>query len=260
MNLAERFKKEKIVINCETEWEAEKFIDWCYENGMQFMCGGKRTHFKGHKEKICYEYYCDVNKNRYLVYSNIDLYELDDSYTVIKYKDFFKGDNNMIKVKDIAEKYGEYEIDESKLKELLVKPKPKTVWDLQKGDTYYFIVARGEIIPAVWRDYDVDEKIRSTGSCFLTYEEAEFEVERRKVETELLRLGGTRDMMSLGCLHNEKYYIYYDNQSNSIEVNYNYCNQEHNIYFKNRKDCWDAIEKIGIDRIKKYLFHVEDDK
>ena len=33
----------------------------------------------------------------------------------------------MIKLNEIQAKYGEYLVDEDKLKELLVKPKPKTI-------------------------------------------------------------------------------------------------------------------------------------
>lgn len=41
MNLVERFKTERIAINCETEQEANKFIDWCYDNGLEFNYGKK---------------------------------------------------------------------------------------------------------------------------------------------------------------------------------------------------------------------------
>ena len=43
----------------------------------------------------------------------------------------------MIKVEEIAKKYKGYEVDEEKLKEFLTPPKPKTVWDLKKGDIYW---------------------------------------------------------------------------------------------------------------------------
>ncbi len=38
----------------------------------------------------------------------------------------------MIKLNEIIEQYGDYEVDEEKLKEILIKPKPKSVWELSK--------------------------------------------------------------------------------------------------------------------------------
>lgn len=52
MNLVETFKKEKIAINCETEQEAEKFIDWCYNNGMEFIYNGKKTYYYKYSKKL----------------------------------------------------------------------------------------------------------------------------------------------------------------------------------------------------------------
>lgn len=259
MNLAERFKKEKIAINCETEQEAEKFIDWCYDNGMRFPCDGKHTYFKEYNEETCYE--CDIScisNNLRLFYANVDYYKQVE-YRVIKYKDFFKGETNMIKVKDIAEKYSEYEIDENKLKELLVEPKPKSIWDLKVGDQYFYINSDGAITLSLWRNENYHENRRAAGSCFLTYKEAEFEMERRKVETKLLRLGGTRDMNSLG--YGDKHCIVYKhNEKRVIADNWNNYNTSCTIYFKTQKQCENAIKEIGADRIKKYIFHVEEDK
>lgn len=252
----EKFKNEKIAIHCETEEEAKSFVRWCYLNGMIWTRGKPtKTFYDINKNDTCYVF--SFTGNNCLGYSCKQFYK-EEGYEVIKYKDFMKGETNMIKVKDIAEKYGEYEIDENKLKKLLVEPKPKSIWDLKLGDTYYCISEDGFIFESKWNSDGIDNYRRAAGNCFLTHKEAEFEDERKKVETLLLRYGGTRDMMSIGCLYDEKYYIYYNNYCKHIEVSYNCCDQEHNIYFKSRKDCWDAIEKIGIDRIKKYLFHVEE--
>ena len=113
----------------------------------------------------------------------------------------------MIKLKDIAEKYGEYEIDESKLKEILIEPKPKTVWDIKENDYYYFLDSRGCIGTDTWRNYDKDYERAGIANIFLTREDAEFERERLKVETELLKYGGTRDMMSLNDSDFKKSFI-----------------------------------------------------
>ena len=165
----------------------------------------------------------------------------------------------MIKVKDIVEKYSEFEINEEDLKNILVEPKPKTVWDLKPGDKYYVLYLNGDIEVYTWKDTDFHRSTLYLGSGFLTYEEAEFERGRRKVETELIRLGGTRDMMSLGDGNVMKYCIGYDNDTTErIRVaQWSTTSHQGCIYFQTNQDCRAAIDMIGEDVIKKFLFHVE---
>lgn len=166
----------------------------------------------------------------------------------------------MIKLKDAVEKYGEYEIDESRIEEFLVKPKPKTVWDLEKGDIYYFINDRGTITYTTWSNDSVDILRRNIGNIFLTSKEAEFEAERRKVEAEMLKLGGTRDMMSIGDNSTLKCCLYYNHLGDeTIYINCFYAtNNQGIIFFKTENDCKRAIQEIGEDRIKKYIFNVKE--
>lgn len=165
----------------------------------------------------------------------------------------------MIKLKDIAEKYGEYEIDESKLKEILIEPKPKTVWDIKENDYYYFLDSRGCIGTDTWRNYDKDYERAGIANIFLTREDAEFERERLKVETELLKYGGTRDMMSLNDSDFKKSFIRYDHYSDNLSIGINYSlNHQGTIYFKTCEDAENAINYIGKDRIKKYIFNVKE--
>lgn len=130
--------------------------------------------------------------------------------------------------------------------------KPKSVWNLKEGDTYYSIYGNGNVSSEKnWFDDDYENNYREIGNSFLTKEEAENEVERRKIEAEMLRLGGRRKFKFDG----DNYGIYY---CDGINVAY-YCNIVYQglIYFDTTKDSHDAIEKIGEDRIKKYIFGVE---
>lgn len=164
----------------------------------------------------------------------------------------------MIKLKDAVEKYGEYEIDEKKLENILVKPKPKSVWDLKDGDLYYYINDQGDIKSSYWGNMDIDHSRRYLGNCFLTIEEVEFEYERRKVEAELLKLGGTRDMMALGDVNVCKYFMAYDICAEKIYIDHYYStNHLGQIFFKTKEACQSAIQEIGEDRIKKYIFNAE---
>lgn len=166
----------------------------------------------------------------------------------------------MIKLKDIAEKYGEYEIDENKLKEILIEPRPKKIWDLKKGDKYYKFSFDGSITTFEYGNDRHDEALIEIGIGYVTEKEAKFERERLKVEAELLKYGGTRDMMSLGDENTKKWFmkcIHKQGPSLSID-SYWTVNIQGIIYFKSQEAILNAIAKIGEDRIKKYLFYVKE--
>lgn len=56
----------------------------------------------------------------------------------------------MIKVEEIVEKYKGYEVDDEKLKEFLVPPKPKTIWDLKVKDDYWCISDYDGNVRSIW--------------------------------------------------------------------------------------------------------------
>lgn len=158
----------------------------------------------------------------------------------------------MIKVEEIAEKYKGYEVDEEKLKEFLTPPKPKTVWDLKIGDRYWFLDSYGNVRDCVLGNGLIDKGRRAIGNCFLTREEAEFEVERRKVEAILLKYGRREFKVDEG-----NFYIYHDYYHSSIEIGrYNSCQDQGTIYFDTEALYQKAIEEAGEDNIKRYIFGI----
>lgn len=164
----------------------------------------------------------------------------------------------MIKLNEIIEKYQDYEIDEEKLKEILVKPKPKSVWELNKGDRYYNIgyTSYGfRVCHFEWSDIPYDKEFRDIGDIFLTKEEAQFEIERRKIETILLKYGRRN------FKYNKSNYIIgycFDTNRFRFDV-YNFILTQGVIYFDTRELCQKAIEEAGRENIKKYLFGVDED-
>lgn len=155
----------------------------------------------------------------------------------------------MIKVEEIAEKYKGYEVDEEKLKEFLIPPKP----NLKYGDRYWFIDSYGNVCTGIWKNDKVDNGRRTIGNCFLTKEEAEFEVERRKVEAILLKYG-SRDFE----YSENNNYMYYEHGESSIEIgHYRSCQDQGGIYFDTEELCQQAIDEAGEDNIKKYIFGVD---
>lgn len=148
---------------------------------------------------------------------------------------------------------GEYKIEK-------IPQKPKSVWDLKDGDDYYFINMYGSVSKTTFSNdtRNDDEKIIKAGNAFLTREEAEFEVERRKCEAILLKYG-TRDMMSLGNFCTKKFFIIYDNSTDKITVPYcAYMQRQGSIFFETKEMAQKAIEEVGEDRLKKYVFNVKE--
>ena len=138
-----------------------------------------------------------------------------------------------------------------------IPQKPKSVWDLTEEDMYYFINCYGEI-DSTFYDCDEDVDIIKCGNAFLTREEAEHEVERRKCESVLLKYG-TRDLMSLGDKYTKKYYIQYDYDVNKIMIFKHYSiGKQGVINFKTEELAQKAIDEVTEERLKKYVFNVKE--
>ena len=145
---------------------------------------------------------------------------------------------------------GEYRIEK-------IPQKPKTVWDLKEEDMYYYINLYGEI-DSTFYDCEEDVDIIKCGNAFLTREEAEFEVERRKCEAILLKYG-TRNMISLGDKYTKKYYLQYDYDVNKIIILKHYSlGKQGSINFKTEELAQKAIDEVTEERLKKYIFNVKE--
>lgn len=160
----------------------------------------------------------------------------------------------MIKLNEIQAKYGEYLVDEDKLKDLLVKPKPKTVWDLKDGDEYWHISTINNNNYATWNGNAWDLAIRENGNAFLTYDEAKFELEQRKCEAIMLKYG-RRTFNN----HKNNIVIILCNGTNDIDTtSFSYYEIQGSIYFDTEDLAQKAIDEIGEERLKKYVFRVEE--
>lgn len=142
------------------------------------------------------------------------------------------------------------EFAESRL--VLYIEKPKNVWCLKKGDTYYTVDIDGSVIKERWRDEDYEKSYRNSGNVFLTEEEANFDVERRNIEAKMIKLGGRR-VFKKG---ERNWYIRYNFYTDSVDVDYNmYDTYGRGImYFDSDEKAKEIIKEIGEDRLKKYIF------
>lgn len=160
----------------------------------------------------------------------------------------------MIKLSEIESKYGEYLVDEDKLKELLVKPNPKKIWDLKIGENYYYINALGDICKTFLLGNEFDEARIEFCNAFLTEEEAKIESERKKCENIMLKYGRRTFKQEQA-----NFSINYNHRNDCIDIAFWKESQYQGIiYFDSKKLAQIAIDEIGEDKIKKYVFRIEE--
>ncbi|MDK6688304.1 hypothetical protein QP246_02370 [Aerococcus urinae] len=127
----------------------------------------------------------------------------------------------------------------------------------QKRDVYWAIGSDGSVFNYDWRDYSVDRNRLAVGNVFKTKREAEFEVERRKVVKELEDLALPKDFEVYSI--NNIYSIGYDDGYDQLYAEGTTFPVANTPWFSDSWEVTYAIEKVGEDRIKKYLFGVGGD-
>lgn len=133
--------------------------------------------------------------------------------------------------------------------------KPKSVWNLKKGDKYYCLSEYCKISLFIWDDTPFDKNVLESGNAFLTKEEAEFECERRKIEAKMIKLGGIRKAEQ----GKANWYLEYRPASAGIEALWSsYEMRQGAIYFDSEEKAKEVVDEIGKDRIKKYIFGIEE--
>lgn len=160
-----------------------------------------------------------------------------------------------MKLKNLIEQYGEYDVVMYRnitTNEIVIngsKPKPKSAWDLREGDEYFYIYGI-TVYQAYWGNSEHYDQLRIlAGDVFLTKEEAEKEVERKKIETLLLKHGGRRWFKKAPS---ENYYIWL-RQGGGIVIS-DTSPVLGTIYFDSREQAEKAVAEIGEARIKQALF------
>ena len=123
----------------------------------------------------------------------------------------------------------------------------------QVEDDYWYVLGDAEVIFTVWYGDDYDKGRLSIGNAFKTKEQAEFAVEKLKVEAELRKFSRP---FKYG---DENFEIIWNNHENNIELDWSgYVVRQSVIYFESGEIAEKAIESVGEERIKKYIFGMED--
>lgn len=122
-------------------------------------------------------------------------------------------------------------------------------------DEYWYISPSGEAYRDVWDDFTAERMILEIGNVFKTREEAEFEVERRKVIAELKKYAEPKDREWDG--DNKHWSIGYKHSRQDLDYCASYYTSYGEFYFESKEKAEVAVKMIGEDRIKKYYLEVE---
>ena len=125
------------------------------------------------------------------------------------------------------------------------------VWRPTFGEQYWVVNTDGEVYNDFWDDYNGERNTLNIGNVFRTQEEAEYEVERRKVLVELKRFS------SEFTYGDRNFYI---NLLSCGALSYNYRSNARTqgvIYFESEEIAKEAVKKVGEERTKIFLFGIE---
>lgn len=123
----------------------------------------------------------------------------------------------------------------------------------QYGDDYWFLLSGGTIYDNFYTNSHVDNRRLEIGNVFKTKEQADFAVEKLKVEAELRKFSRPFECGAFNCcisLDKDNVCFYLDSSR--------YFQSQGTIYFESRIKAQQAIESVGEERIKKYIFGVEE--
>lgn len=144
------------------------------------------------------------------------------------------------------------EIKEIIAKKAEAEQKPKTIWDLDtvnRVEKYYYITEDGEIGTTHFDSF-YDERARNVGNAFLTKVEAEFELERRKIEAIIRKYSKPFEDGK------PNYVLVYNHSSKTTIVDCYRFMDCSSPCFESKEITQKAINEIGKDRLKKYWFGV----
>lgn len=167
-----------------------------------------------------------------------------------------------MKIKELLINYKDVELtkeQEKQIKEYLgIKESKK--WKPEKGEKYWCVDSGLSVLNPFFANDNLDNTYLFTNNFFKTEEDALFRLEQIKVYNELKNFADeNNEEIDWEDNSIKKWFIMYDYSNLGIIFNY-YLQHIGNIYFSSRGLAQQAIEKVGADRIKKYLFGVWDNE
>ena len=121
------------------------------------------------------------------------------------------------------------------------------------GDVYWYINPLGFTFHDEWSGFISEGHKIEIGNVFKTKEQADFAVEKLKVEAELRKFSRPFEEGE------NNYYIFFETYNKFIAIDsILYRKTQGAFYFESKEKAKQAISTVGADRIKKYIFEVEE--
>lgn len=130
-------------------------------------------------------------------------------------------------------------------------------WYPKINENYYLIANDGTVEITVNKKMNNDYNRYAIGNMFKTKKEAEFKLEQIKVYLELknFALKNNECNINWNNIIQYKYVIVYNNIHDILLIDkFSYVQSFNQIYFTSKELALKAIEEVGEERIKKYLF------
>ncbi|MDM0704850.1 hypothetical protein QTH61_14985 [Clostridium perfringens] len=142
----------------------------------------------------------------------------------------------------------EKELDELKEVEIVDDEFPRL------GEQYWYVGTIGYVVSAYWDDSTTDNHRKDFLRVFKTQKECKryLEIQQAfKEESKNFEPNWKDDSQN-------KYYLYYDHDENSVEVDLYVACQETILYFESKEVLEELISRFGEEDIKKYYFGIEE--
>lgn len=125
-------------------------------------------------------------------------------------------------------------------------------WKPKVFEDYWWVSGRGFARRDKCLNSKYDEDVFNHTDVFPTEEQAEFDRERKRIRRELMKYGNE---FKTG---EDNWALRYDHDDDAFITYYaKYIQTPFTVYFESDEIMRKAIEKVGEDRIKKYLFGVK---
>ena len=123
----------------------------------------------------------------------------------------------------------------------------------QLGDEYWYITDGGDVDSFGWEFVEFDLSAQAMGNVYKTEQQAQFAAEKLKVEAELRKY--SRPFKE----DENNFFIQTNSSHNNIVIDADdYSKIQGVIYFESQEKAQQAIQSVGEERVKKYIFGVED--
>lgn len=123
----------------------------------------------------------------------------------------------------------------------------------QEGHWYWYITSDAGIGMSSWEEFEYQKEQLSIGNIFRTREQAEFALEKLKIEAELRKFSRPFEYGKLN------YFLFFDIDVDNFKTDFSrYSSAQGAIYFESKEKAQQAVSTVGVERTKKYIFGVED--